>query len=360
MLRIELEKQLGDLSLQTDLVLPMQGISAIFGRSGAGKTSLVNLVGGLQAPDRGVISIGERTLFDRAAGINLPPEQRRIGYVFQDSRLFPHFRVRGNLNYGNRLKNPDQFNTVTELLGIEHLLNRYPASLSGGEKQRVAIGRALLSSPSMLLMDEPLASLDEPRKAELLPYLERLAKEIKLPILYVSHNLDEILRLANQLILLDQGKVVQQGPLAEVWSSPQMAPWLPQQDSSVVLEASLIHHHPVYAMSQLRLDSNHMLWTSHIDAPLHSPVRLRIHARDVSLTREQPASSSIRNILPATIAEIESHSEDNCLVSLQVGDCIIRSNISRWACQELLLKPGDQLYAQIKGMSVSRNDLVSH
>lgn len=380
MLKIQIKKQLGELALDTDLELPMHGISALFGRSGAGKTSLVNLIGGLQQPDQGRIAVGEKVLFDSEQGINLPPEQRYIGYVFQDARLFPHYRVRGNLNYGNRNKNTKQFGAITELLGIEHLLERFPSALSGGEKQRVAIGRALLSNPAMLLMDEPLASLDGPRKAELLPYLERLSNEVQLPILYVSHNLDEILRLADQLILLDKGKVVQNGPLAEVWSSSEMAPWLPLQDSSVVLEATLAEHHQHYSMSRIKLcqlssarqshqpgtdkspklDMSPSLWTSRIDAPAGCQVRIRIHARDVSLVRQQPQQSSIRNILPVEINQIDINSEsDNCLITLQTGSVAIRSNITRWASDELNLQVGDQLYAQIKGMSVSRDDWVT-
>ncbi|WP_432473208.1 molybdenum ABC transporter ATP-binding protein ModC [Amphritea sp. HPY] len=372
MLRIQIKKQLGELTLDTDLELPMHGISALFGRSGAGKTSLVNLIGGLQQPDQGRIAVGERVLFDSKQGLNLAPEKRKVGYVFQDARLFPHYRVRGNLNYGNRNKNTQQFDAIIELLGIEHLLERFPSALSGGEKQRVAIGRALLSNPALLLMDEPLASLDGPRKSELLPYLERLSNEVQLPILYVSHNLDEILRLADQLILLDKGKVVENGPLAEVWSSSAMIPWLPEQDSSVVLEASLAEQHPDYEMSRIALcqqtgqsqdplSSQHAsLWTSRIDAPIGCKIRIRIHARDVSLVREMPKQSSIRNILPVTIREITSKTNaDNCLITLQAGSAMVRSNITRWAAEDLNLQIGDSLFAQIKGMSVSREDLAS-
>lgn len=372
MLKIQIKKQLGELALDTDLKLPMHGISALFGRSGAGKTSLVNLIGGLQQPDQGRIAVGERVLFDSEQGLNLAPEKRKVGYVFQDARLFPHYRVRGNLNYGNRNNNTQQLDAIIELLGIEHLLERFPSALSGGEKQRVAIGRALLSNPALLLMDEPLASLDGPRKSELLPYLERLSNEVQLPILYVSHNLDEILRLADQLILLDKGKVVENGPIAEVWSSSAMIPWLPEQDTSVVLEASLAEHHPDYEMSRIALcqqtghsqdplsSQNPGLWTSRIDAPIGCKIRIRIHARDVSLVREMPKQSSIRNILPVTIREITSKTNaDNCLITLQAGSAIVRSNITRWAADDLNLQIGDSLFAQIKGMSVSREDLAS-
>lgn len=361
MLNIQIKKQLGTLQLETDLQLPAQGISAIFGRSGAGKTSLVNLLSGLERPDEGLITLGERTLFDSGQGIMLPPEKRRIGYVFQDARLFPHFRVSGNLKYANRNPDPSQFDQIVRLLGLEHLLDRYPASLSGGEKQRVAIARALLSNPDMLLMDEPLASLDEPRKAEFLPYLEQLVQQIQLPVLYVSHNLEEILRLADQLVLIDSGKVVCQGPLAEVWSSPQMQPWQPDQDISTVVETHLARQHPDYPMTCLNLDNGISLWTSYIDAPLDTPVRLRIHARDISLVRTEPEQSSIRNIIPVRVSAIENPtSNDNRVIRLQAGNCELRCNITAWAADELKIKTGDSLFAQIKGMSVTRNDWISN
>ncbi len=215
--------------------LPASGITAIFGVSGAGKTSLINAISGLTHPQSGQIALNDRLLFDRDSGINLPPEKRRIGYVFQDARLFPHYRVRGNLRYGMAPKMKAQFGALVTLLGLDALLDRYPASLSGGEKQRVAMGRALLTAPDLLLLDEPLASLDLPRKRELLPYLQRLAKQVKIPLLYVSHSLDEILQLANQVLVLDNGNVKAFGALEKVWGSSAMRPWLPAAERSSVL-----------------------------------------------------------------------------------------------------------------------------
>ena len=216
MLELDFSQQLGDLNLNVRADLPAQGITAIFGLSGAGKTSLINAIGGLTRLQQGRIALNGRTLVDTAAGLCLPPEKRRIGYVFQDARLFPHYRVRGNLQYGMAAGMRAQFNTIVELLGIGPLLNRLPLTLSGGEKQRVAIGRALLTAPELLLMDEPLASLDLPRKRELLPYLERLAQDVNIPILYVSHSLDEILRLAERVMVLDRGEVRAFGGLEAV------------------------------------------------------------------------------------------------------------------------------------------------
>ncbi len=189
MIQITVSQELQSFKLDVDFTLPGNGITAIFGRSGAGKTTLINAISGLSKPDRGRIVVGDRRLFDSVNKICLPPEKRRIGYVFQDARLFPHMTVEKNLRYGVRTHNQERWQTILDLLGIGHLLRRYPASLSGGEKQRVGIGRALLSEPELLLMDEPLASLDLPRKRELMPYLNRLAAAVNIPILLVSHSL---------------------------------------------------------------------------------------------------------------------------------------------------------------------------
>ncbi len=203
MLSLNFMQQQGDHQLEIDLQIPAKGITAIFGVSGAGKTSLINAISGLTQPQRGRIELNERLLFDAEQKIALPPEKRRIGYVFQDARLFPHYRVRGNLQYGMAPSMKAQFDSLVSLLGLEALLSRFPLSLSGGEKQRVAIGRALLTAPDMLLLDEPLASLDLPRKRELMPYLQKLAKQVDIPMLYVSHSLDEILHLADNVLVLD-------------------------------------------------------------------------------------------------------------------------------------------------------------
>lgn len=225
MLKVNLTKQLGQLQLQANLTLPSQGITVLFGLSGSGKSSFINLISGLLTPDQGSIQLNERLLVDTEKQINLPIHQRRIGYVFQDARLFPHYRVKGNLNYGVRDADPAQFSRIVELLGIEHLLKRYPITLSGGEKQRVAIGRALLSKPDMLLMDEPLSALDLPRKNELLTYLEHLVQEISIPILYVTHSIDEMLRLADRVLLFKQGELTLFNQVELLTDAPNFAPW---------------------------------------------------------------------------------------------------------------------------------------
>ncbi|MGY4576087.1 molybdate transport system ATP-binding protein [Ewingella americana] len=282
MLELDFSQQLGDLTLQVTQNLPAQGITAIFGLSGAGKTSLINAIGGLTKPDTGRIALNNRPLFDADKGICLPPEKRRIGYVFQDARLFPHYRVQGNLQYGMAASMRGQFDSIVALLGIGPLLNRFPLTLSGGEKQRVAIGRALLTAPEILLMDEPLAALDLPRKRELMPYLEKLAKEVNIPILYVTHSLDEILRLAEKVLVLDNGSVLAMGDLEEVWASNIMRPWLPREEQSSVLNVSVLEHHPRYDMTALAI-GDQRLWIGKVDAAEGTSMRVRVNAADVSL-----------------------------------------------------------------------------
>jgi len=293
-----------------------------------------------------------RTLVDTDSAIFLPPEKRRVGYVFQDARLFPHYRVRGNLQYGMAASMRSQFDSIVELLGIAPLLNRLPLTLSGGEKQRVAIGRALLTAPELLLMDEPLASLDLPRKRELLPYLERLAQDVNIPILYVSHSMDEILRLAEQVMVLDNGQVRAFGGLEQVWASSALRPWLQREDQSSVLRVSVLEHHQHYAMSALAL-GDQRLWVSGINSPVGTQLRIRINAADVSLVLQPPLNSSIRNILPAKVVECLDVDEQ-VEVKLVVGENVLWARITPWARDELLIRPGLWLYAQIKSVSISR------
>ncbi|MFS2223276.1 molybdenum ABC transporter ATP-binding protein ModC [Pantoea sp. B65] len=351
MLELNFSQQLGDHQLTINENLPAQGITAIFGVSGAGKTSLINAISGLTRPQLGSIRLNNRLLSDAETGVHLPPEQRRVGYVFQDARLFPHYRVRGNLQYGMAKKMKPQFDTLVQLLGIEPLLTRFPWSLSGGEKQRVAIGRALLTAPEILLLDEPLASLDLPRKRELLPYLQKLAKQVDIPMLYVSHSLDEILHLAENVLVLDQGTVKAWGPLEEVWSSSAMRPWLPRADQSSVLRVQVLEHHPYYAMTALSLGDQH-IWVSRVDAPPKTPLRIRIRAADVSLALQPPQNSSIRNVLPVQVAEL-LEIDDQIEVRLQIGYRELWARITPWARDELAIKPGMWLYAQIKSVSIT-------
>lgn len=220
MLEVEVKRKQGDFSVDVAFSVPEKGITALFGPSGVGKTSVVNMIAGLSHPDSGRITLGGRTLFDAGERINVSPEGRRIGYIFQDGRMFPHFTVRGNLMYGMKLVSEDRryvdFDQVVDLLGIRPLLDRRPAKLSGGEKQRVAIGRAFLCSPALLLMDEPLASLDGSRKREVLPFIAKICQKFSTPVLYVSHSVSEITHLAHQVVILDEGRVAASGPVEEL------------------------------------------------------------------------------------------------------------------------------------------------
>jgi molybdate transport system ATP-binding protein len=353
MLELDFSQTLGSLELQVSQTLPAQGITAIFGLSGAGKTSLINAIGGLTQPDSGRITLNGRILSDKQNNIFLPPEKRRVGYVFQDARLFPHYHVKGNLQYGMAPSMRGQFDNIVRLLGIIPLLDRFPLTLSGGEKQRVAIGRALLTAPEILLMDEPLAALDIPRKRELMPYLERLAQEVSIPILYVTHSLDEILRLAEKVLVLDGGKVLAMGTLEDVWASNVMRPWLPKEEQSSVLNVSVLEHHPRYEMTALAI-GDQRLWISKVEEAPGTALRIRVNSTDVSLVLQPTANnSSIRNILPAKVLECLDLG-NQVEVKLAMADHIIWARISPWARDELMIRAGQWLYAQIKSVSVSR------
>ncbi|SDG99578.1 molybdate transport system ATP-binding protein [Vibrio xiamenensis] len=365
-LQLRFRKQLGDTHIDVDLAIPSSGVTAIFGRSGAGKTSLINVISGLICPDDGEITFNGRTLFSKAQGINVPIHRRNIGYVFQEARLFPHYSVKGNLLYGVKEIDAAQFDTITSLLAIQHLLKRFPHQLSGGEKQRVAIGRALLSKPDILLMDEPLASLDLPRKREVLPFLEQLTERVKLPIVYVSHSLDEVLRLARHLVVIDKGQVTISGRLENVWASAAMRPWQSYAEQSSLFEGRISEHWQKYALSKVSIAPNVALWVQKVDMPVNSSVRMQIRANDVSLTTVKPQSTSIRNILPATVKSVEvlHDSIDKQSVAVEVElarECFLWARLTAWAVDELNLKPGDDVYVQVKGASISQKDVsLSH
>lgn len=351
MLQIEISQTLGDLNLEVNATLATQGVTAIFGRSGAGKSSLINLVAGLSKAQKGRIVLNQRTLFDSEKGIHLPPEQRRVGYVFQEPRLFPHYRVERNLTYGCKRVDFAKFSQIIKLLGIEHLLSRFPNSLSGGEKQRVAIGRALLSEPDILLMDEPLSALDLPRKKELLDYLSDLAQQVKIPILYVSHSLDEVVRLADHLLLLEQGKITAYADTASVWHSPAFAAWQPDNQKVSLLELPIVSELPAYQMQALGIGEQRIWISQQPRYQLGEKVRIMLASRDISLALQPPTQSSIRNILHGKICEIQQKS-DRLDIAIDVAQQPIWASISRWAFDELKLQLGQSVYLQIKSVSI--------
>lgn len=336
--------------LEADMVLP-GGLTCLFGRSGSGKTSIVNAVAGLLRPD------AARILLDGVALDGLPPHRREIGYVFQDARLFPHLTVAENLIYGPRVRGRQVQGQarVVELLGIGALLQRRPATLSGGERQRVAIGRALLSQPRLLLMDEPLAALDEARKAEILPYVEALRDETGLPILYVSHALPEVARLATTIAVIEAGRVAALGPAAEILSNPATAQLMGLRDAGSVLSARIAAQDDD---GLTRLDTvAGPLWLPRIAGATGRGVRVRIAAQDVILSRERPVGLSALNILPATVAAVHEGQGPGVLVRLEVGPEFLLARLTRRSAQALGLAPGVAVHAVLKSVAVAQADV---
>ena len=354
-LQVALSHRLGDFALDVAFEAPA-GVTALFGRSGAGKTSVVNAVAGLVRPDSGRIVLDGTVLLDRAQGIHLPVHKRRVGYVFQDGRLFPHLSVQGNLSYGARFsarRLPQ--GPVVEMLGIGDLLDRAPATLSGGEKQRVAIGRALLADPRILLMDEPLAALDTPRKEEILPYLERLRDEAGLPILYVSHAMAEVARLADTLVVLQAGRVALAGPAADILADPAAVPLLGVREAGAVIRARVagpagdgLTHLEVSA-GQLTLPG--------VTAPAGSVLRLRVLAQDVILALEPPQGLSAINTLPVTVTEVRLGVGGGAALALAAGSDRLLARITAQSVARLGLKPGTRCHAVLKATSVARGDI---
>jgi molybdate transport system ATP-binding protein len=361
MIEVDIDKRLGSFDLAARFTAPATGITALFGRSGSGKTSLVNALAGLVRPDRGRIVVGEHVLFDSAHKIDLPPEQRRLGYVFQEGRLFPHYSVRGNLLYGARREsaaNGPSFDTVVALLGIGDLLERRPADLSGGEKQRIAIGRALLARPRLLLMDEPLASLDAPRKDDILPFIVRLRDELKLPIVYVSHEMEELMRLADLLVLLDDGKVAAVGSIEELTSRLDLWPLTGRHEAGSVIRTVLRGHDTSFGLSELAFPGGRLRVTK-LDLPLGTPVRVRIRARDVVIATERPAHLSIRNAFPGKVVDVAPARGPLVDLRLDIGrdaqPVILWARITMRAFQELQLAPGKPIFALVKTVSFDRH-----
>ena len=356
-LSVDIRRSFGGFELRTTFDAP-EGVTVLFGRSGSGKTSVVKSVAGLVTPDDGKIALNGRVLFDAAKRTNVAVHQRRLGYVFQDSRLFPHLSVRDNLCYaahvcGRGGKDPKE---VGALLGISHLLDRRTHSLSGGEAQRVAIGRALLSEPDILLMDEPLASLDGPRKAEILPYLETLRRETGLSILYVTHNMAEVARLATHIVLIDEGRVVRSGAPEEVLTDPDMVRLLGIRDAGAVLSATVAKHHPD-GLSALALSAGEILLPA-VDAPLGAKIRVRILAQDVILARSHPEGLSALNILPVRVLAVRRGEGPGVIVQLQAGEDRLLARITRRSADMLNIVEGAECYAVMKSVAVSQTDIA--
>jgi len=337
-------------AVDVDLQLPAQGITAIYGPSGSGKTTLLRAMAGLE-PSRGYFRFAESIWQDQQ--LFVPAHRRAIGLVFQDSALFDHLTVRGNLHYGHDRTPSEQrrlsVGQAAGLMGLNDLLNRKPQHLSGGERKRVAIARALARNPRLLLLDEPTASLDEKHKRELLPFLERLHEELQIPAIYVSHVPGEIARLADHLVLMDNGRITANGTVNELLTRFDL-PLAHDTDAAAIIEGTPVEHDSEYDLTRVAFAGGELFVQGPV--PQGPRVRIRILARDVSLTLQQPTATSILNILPATVLETNQEDDARVLVRLDTGDGVLLAGITRKSAELLHIAPGQQLYAQVKTLSL--------
>ena len=360
MLKLDIGRQLGAFRLQTAFEAPSRGATVVFGPSGAGKSALLAAIAGLQRPDRGIITLAGDTLFDSARGIDLTTEDRCIGFVFQEARLFPHMSVRTNLQYGRKRRSDAtahaSFDDIVALLGIGALLERRPGALSGGEKQRVAIGRALLSNPRLLLLDEPLAALDDPRKAEILPFLERLRDEVGVPMLYVTHAMEEVTRIADHLVLLDGGRVQASGPVADLMGRIDLPMLIDRGDAGTILIGNITGHDRDRGVSQITVGGVEFL-LSLVNLPVGHVVRLRVLARDVAIATKRPEDLSVQNILAGRLAQMIERPNQRVLLRIQVGKdagrAVLLSLLTADSARRLHLQVGQMVFALVKSVASS-------
>ena len=344
MISVQIKKAFADFTLDVAFDAPA-GVIAIFGRSGSGKTTLINAIAGLVTPDEGRIVIADWDL------THVPIHQRGLGYVFQDARLFPHMTVAKNLDYGG----DHERDRLIDMLGLGGLLPRFPKALSGGEKSRVALGRALMSNPTMLLLDEPLAALDAQRKAEILPYLERLRDEVEVPMIYVSHDMSEVARLANTIVVLDQGRVVRAGGLGDVLSHPASVPLLGERDAGAVMLATVMEHDHEDTLTALEFEGGRLILPGHI-GQIGQNMRVRVPAQDVILARVAPSQISARNVLPVKVSAIEIGQGPGVAVGLMAGETALLARITKASYRQMDLAVGSEIYAIIKATAVGPND----
>jgi molybdate transport system ATP-binding protein len=357
-LEVSIGRRLGGFALDAEFASE-GGVTALFGRSGSGKTSVLNAIAGLLRPERGRIALDGEPLFDAAARVDVPAHRRRVGYVFQEGRLMPHLSVRQNLLYGRRFagrSGPGELERVVSLLGLGTLLERRPYDLSGGEKQRVAIGRALLAEPRILLMDEPLAALDAPRKSEILYYVERLRDELGVPIVYVSHSLDEVVRLADRVVVMSEGRVLDAGTVGETMARMELRPYLGRFEGGAVIEARVAEHDLDMGLARLDFPGG-TLYAPDVDALVGERVRVRIRARDVSLALARPEAISMLNVLAGTVAAIGEASGASVDVQLDVAGTALIARVTRKSAAALGLAPGVPVYALIKSVAIDRHSV---
>lgn len=341
MITVQITKHLGDFSLDVQFEAP-RGVTALFGRSGSGKTSVINAIAGLLRPDTGQISVAGRRLTD------MPVHMRNLGYVFQDARLFPHMTVAQNLSYGGG----HDAARIIDLLGLAPLLDRRPRALSGGEKSRVALGRALMSNPAMLLLDEPLAALDTQRKAEILPYLERLRDDMAIPMIYVSHDVAEVARLANTLVVLEAGQVVRAGPVEAVLADPAVAPFVGLRGAGAVLQATVAGYDAQDGLTHVTFDAGSLALSGQVGR-IGGALRVHIPAQDVILAKSAPTQISARNILPVTVQALTPAANGGVMVSLRAGSSTLLARITQASLREMALAEGQEIFAIVKASVMS-------
>ena len=358
-LAVDIRHRLGSFALDAQFETG-SGLIALFGRSGAGKTSVINIIAGLIRPEHGSVTVDGIVLVDTNSGVFVPRHRRRVGYVFQEGRLFPHLTVRQNLLYGRWVAGEsddgDDLDRVVDMLGIADLLDRRPGRLSGGEKQRVAIGRALLAGPRLLLMDEPLAALDEARKAEILPYIERLRDQSKVPIVYVSHSVAEVARLATTVVVLSEGRVAAVGPTPEIMQRLDLFPLTGRAEAGAIVEATVERHDDRFGLTELR--SRAGVWRlPRLEAPAGTRIRLRVRARDVMLSKSAPEDLSALNILPGVVAE--TGPPEGAIIQVRV-DCngeALLARVTRYSAERLGLVEGAPVFALVKSVALDRRSL---
>lgn len=341
MIAVQIKKALGDFSLDVAFDAPA-GVTAIFGRSGSGKTSIINAIAGLLHPDSGSIVVNGQEL------LNMPVHMRNLGYVFQDARLFPHMTVAQNLSYGGT----HDAARIIDLLGLESLLRRRPKALSGGEKSRVALGRALMSNPALLLLDEPLAALDAQRKAEILPYLERLRDEMAVPMIYVSHDMTEVARLANTLVVLDAGRVVRAGPIGAVLADPLVAAKVGMRDAGAVLLGQVAGHNVKDGLTEFAFDGGQIV-LSGLVGQIGQHMRVHVPAQDVILATAAPQGISARNVLPVTVTSLDQSQGNGVIVGLSAGHARLLARITSASLREMDISVDKKLFAIIKASAIA-------
>lgn len=358
MLEVDVKRALGRFTLQARFTAG-EGITVLFGKSGAGKTSILNMIAGLDRPESGRIVSNGTVLFDSGARVAVPVHRRAIGYMFQDARLFPHLNVSQNLRYGRWFTPASRryanLKRVVKLLDIEDLLERRPASLSGGEKQRVAVGRALLSSPRILLMDEPLASLDEQRKEEILPYIERLRDEMNIPIVYVTHSVDEVARLAATMVLVSEGRVKAVGSAPEVLGRADLFPMTGRFEAGALIECTVAGHERESGLTRLASAAGELL-VPHHEAAVGTTLRVRIRSRDIVLSRSRPEATSALNVVPARVLNVITDMPF-ANVRLDCGGALLVARITQRSAERMALTAGDALFAMIKATAFDRRSL---